>query len=81
MDWEATLDVRGGPLVDIEAADDTHDGFRVLHWIAWYGLSKACGRILQLGAGIGAEDHKGNTPLRIAVKIEQKEVALLLLDM
>lgn len=80
-DWEAALDVLGGLLVDIEAADDTHDGFRVLHWIAWYGLSNACGRILQLGADIDIEDHKGNTPLRIAVKYKQKEVALLLLDM
>ena len=68
-------------MVDIEAADNTHDGFRILHWIAWYGLSNACGRILQLGADIDAEDHKGSTPLRIAVKCEQKEAALLLLDM
>lgn len=45
-DREADLDVLGGPLVDIEAADDTHDGFRVIHWFAWYGLSNACGRIL-----------------------------------
>jgi ankyrin repeat protein len=69
------------PMVDIEAADSTQDGFRVLHWIAWFDLSEACRKILQLGADIEARDREGRTPLRIVMMSEQKEVALLLLDM
>jgi ankyrin repeat protein len=78
---EAALLVLGRPPVDLEAADDTHHGFRALHWIAWHGMTRTCRKFLQLGADIDGLDREGNTPLRIAIRRDQKEVALLLLDM
>jgi hypothetical protein len=78
-DWDTGLDLLSGLLVDIEAADGFHDGFRVLHWIVWHGLSKACRRMLQLGADTDAKDREGNTPLQVAMIRKQREVVLLLL--
>jgi hypothetical protein len=77
---EAALLVLGQPPVDLEAADGTHHGFRALHWIAWHGMTRTCRDFLQLGADIDRLDREGNTPLRIAIRRGQKEVALLLLD-
>ena len=77
---EAALLVLGQPPVDLEATDGTHHGFRALHWIAWHGMIRTCRAFLQLGADIDGLDREGNTPLRIAIRRGQKEVALLLLD-
>lgn len=78
---EGALLVLSQPPVDLEAPDGTHHGFRALHWIAWHGMTRTCRNFLQLGADIDGLDREGNTPLRIAIRGGQKEVALLLLDM
>jgi ankyrin repeat protein len=80
-DWESALDVLAGPSVDIDALGSFQDGFSVLHWIAWYGLTEACRRVLKLGADIDARNRKGETPLQVAMAGERREVALVLLDM
>jgi hypothetical protein len=79
-DGPPALLVLGQPPVDLEAADGTHHGFRALHWIAWHGMTRTCRAFLQSGADIDRLDREGNTPLRIAIRRGQKEVALLLLD-
>lgn len=78
---EAALLVLGQPPADLEAMDGTHHGFRALHWIAWHGMTRTCGKFLRLRADIDGLDREGNTALRIAIRRGQKEVALLLLDM
>ena len=44
-------------------------------------MTRTCRKFLQSGADIAGLDREGNTPLRVAIRRGQKEVALLLLDM